>query len=1029
MPLSFEGTFKAKRNVNLGGKRVSNDRAQLLRKAAMERKNREEERKAENNSVAVQSLSRGFLARRKFKQDFRERWIYKYTKSGRTSIRFNTLEDIKCSISLLVLFAEPDIDLPFVSQVAHNILVWLENLIPLSNGMDDTPKSHLKVKISKVQETLSNSNDSWLWQRFSSLLLNCLVSSINSHRIEGTDTSAETSLLHCLAYVAPYLKSSELSTYYDSVMTFYAQIYPKQNMTNLEDIMSLSLLTPVSSKTDENANSSSAFLFHVLASDCFSSIENCIPPDLIIDKVFSSSLHLSGEACISSLLNLGMIKVFSLAGNCLHLLHTEYKNSSLWKFCSYILDALYVFSEESVNSRIQVVSDVDDDEDDENAFSQNYYSHLQMVAKHFSKNYANQSGIVQRSFAECISSTFITKAFKLVSSNTLQAMSHFYATMIKLFPSNRTSILMYISLVETNEGSLTRSFSRFSWDMFSESPVYQLFHKKFDVQNVLKNDSGYWFQLQLLIDVYSRMLFTMIDDEFHNDKQNPLYPVMAEFCTVLKNLVLGLYWDVQAAKDVDCKSVVDISQLRVSSTSLLQQLYRINSRKQFLPEDFFLMSEYFNLNEFEANALQESELASHAEAEINITYKFDNFSESRPRLNILNNCSFFLPFHFRIHLLQQLLLLDKQANGYAQPFGHLKHAVIRRNRIFDDGFDAFYNFGKLLKGPIRITFVDEHGVVEEGIDGGGLTKEFLTSICKTVFDINYGLFSETKAHLLYPNTHAYAQDVERLRCYEFLGMLIGKCIYEGIQIDAAFASFFVAKWLGHPSYFDDLTSLDPNLYEGLVFLKNYDGDVENDMALNFTVVHEEFGVRNVIDLIPNGSNISVTNENRLQYIHLVSNYYLNARLSRQCRAFTNGFTQIIDPHWLAMFHESEIQILVGGDPVPIDIDDLRRHTVYAGGYEPNSPTIVLFWEVLREFEEEDKRSFVKFVTSVARPPILGFKALMPSFCIRVNGEDETRLPTASTCVNLLKLPMYSTKQTLRDKLLTAVRSGVGFGFS
>jgi ubiquitin-protein ligase E3 C len=40
-----------------------------------------------------------------------------------------------------------------------------------------------------------------------------------------------------------------------------------------------------------------------------------------------------------------------------------------------------------------------------------------------------------------------------------------------------------------------------------------------------------------------------------------------------------------------------------------------------------------------------------------------------------------------------------------------------------------------------------------------------------------------------------------------------------------------------------------------------------------------------------------------------------------------------------------------------------------------------------------------------------------------------RLPTAATCMNLLKLPPYRSAQQIRDKLLYAVESGAGFELS
>ncbi len=74
----------------------------------------------------------------------------------------------------------------------------------------------------------------------------------------------------------------------------------------------------------------------------------------------------------------------------------------------------------------------------------------------------------------------------------------------------------------------------------------------------------------------------------------------------------------------------------------------------------------------------------------------------------------------------------------------------------------------------------------------------------------------------------------------------------------------------------------------------------------------------------------------------------------------------------------------------------------------------------------ERRALLKFVTSTPQAPLLGFAALRPSFSIRDSGRDQTRLPSTSTCVNLLKLPMYTSPEVLREKLHTAVFSGAGF---
>lgn len=99
------------------------------------------------------------------------------------------------------------------------------------------------------------------------------------------------------------------------------------------------------------------------------------------------------------------------------------------------------------------------------------------------------------------------------------------------------------------------------------------------------------------------------------------------------------------------------------------------------------------------------------------------------------------------------------------------------------------------------------------------------------------------------------------------------------------------------------------------------------------------------DLIPNGSNIPVTRENRLQYIYLVAHHRLTKQIKKQSTAFFEGLSEIIDPKWLRMFNQQELQILLGGVNAPIDLDDLRSHTQYGGLYDDHEHTIEIFWSV------------------------------------------------------------------------------------
>ena len=139
---------------------------------------------------------------------------------------------------------------------------------------------------------------------------------------------------------------------------------------------------------------------------------------------------------------------------------------------------------------------------------------------------------------------------------------------------------------------------------------------------------------------------------------------------------------------------------------------------------------------------------------------------------------------------------------------------------------------------------------------------------------------------------------------------------------------------------------------------------------------------------------------------------------------------MISPLHLGIFCAPELQILISGAQNGIDGTDLQRNCRYAGGFVAVDRYITRFWSIFDEMSAEDKALLVKFVTSCERPPSLGFAALQPPFTIqRVECSDDSRLPTASTCFNILKLPTYSSQKIMKEKLLLAIRSKIGFQVS
>lgn len=75
------------------------------------------------------------------------------------------------------------------------------------------------------------------------------------------------------------------------------------------------------------------------------------------------------------------------------------------------------------------------------------------------------------------------------------------------------------------------------------------------------------------------------------------------------------------------------------------------------------------------------------------------------------------------------------------PGGRSVEIVIRRGHIIEDGFQQLNNLGSRLKSGIHVSFVNESGLPEAGLDYGGLSKEFLTEIAKAAFSPEWVAFA------------------------------------------------------------------------------------------------------------------------------------------------------------------------------------------------------------------------------------------------------------------------------------------------
>ncbi|GMI33101.1 hypothetical protein TeGR_g9811, partial [Tetraparma gracilis] len=255
--------------------------------------------------------------------------------------------------------------------------------------------------------------------------------------------------------------------------------------------------------------------------------------------------------------------------------------------------------------------------------------------------------------------------------------------------------------------------------------------------------------------------------------------------------------------------------------------------------------------------------------------------------------------------------------------------------------------------------------------------------------------------------------------------------YESILVDPQFSVPFLKKLLGKNCSIDDLGLFDEELYQNLMKLKSLSPADFDALELSFETMSTVDRFGNYLGptpvptpLIPNGSDVPVTADNALRYIFCVSHHKLNVETGAATRAFLAGFRQVIPASYIKMFSARELQKVIGGsqEDAGIDIADLQATVVYSGGYHPSQPIIQWLWEVVTDMTPDEQRKFLKFITSCSRRPLLGFKSLAPCPAIQkirdVGGEEGgggERLPTAATCMNLLKVSARSEASAETDR--------------
>jgi E3 ubiquitin-protein ligase HECTD2 len=420
---------------------------------------------------------------------------------------------------------------------------------------------------------------------------------------------------------------------------------------------------------------------------------------------------------------------------------------------------------------------------------------------------------------------------------------------------------------------------------------------------------------------------------------------------------------------------------------------------------------------------------------------------------------FFLSIWAKIHILEHDARRQMEVKAREAFFDSIlsRKAVsqflvlrVRRECLVEDSLQGVSEVvgsgGEEIKKGLRIDFVGE-----EGVDAGGLRKEWFLLLVREIFDPHHGLFVyDEDSQFCYFNPYCFESSEQ----FFLVGALLGLAIYNSTILDVAFPPFVFKKMLASAPNSTvpvtsaprlaqgytlvDLAEFRPALARGLRQLLEFEGDVQDTFCRNFVAEVDRYGDVLEVPLCSNGENKPVTNSNRREFVELYIQYLLDSSVTRQYEPFKRGFFTVCGGNALSLFRPEEIELLIRGSDEPLDVCSLRAVAVYEGWPNGNKdveqqPQVIWFWEFFERAVPADQRKILSFITGSDRIPAMGatnliIKVLLLSPSKTASAHDDTdRFPSARTCFNSIGLYAYGSRKKLEEKLWTAVSGSEGFG--
>lgn len=300
--------------------------------------------------------------------------------------------------------------------------------------------------------------------------------------------------------------------------------------------------------------------------------------------------------------------------------------------------------------------------------------------------------------------------FDSIESGSIYRICSFYRQILLFLNEPRIEILSALSIEEEFLLGLWNFVTGFT-PMFGLKDLIRILEAKKDFSHPI-------FDVFYLISSLILYLVTVQDEnEFYVVQPILKLDDYKQLCTFLNNFI----YKIISCELIDLKALDQNSFYSVFH-QLLTTLYIKDSRRPFVEN----MPDFWTIKEIKIRSLLN-----------------DLEKETNSSVLLLQNIPHTIPLKYRIEILQTKIEKDKpivydSLNGAELPQIRIN---IRRNRLIEDAYTHLASLpSNILKGTVRISFVNDFGLREAGIDQDGVFKEFLQNVIKQVVDLKFNLF-------------------------------------------------------------------------------------------------------------------------------------------------------------------------------------------------------------------------------------------------------------------------------------------------